>query len=661
MADENEPPASPETTFLTAPVAQPLSDVIQDSLTPDTPSEPAPAPDLPVPSAEENAAAADEESGAVVEDESSAVIEPPPEEENAVMEDDDDEEFTVSAPKIQITPTEEGTVGILNFEDTFGQETLPKFTEGSTVAAMKRLFIEPKDLIPPADTELTAIGIPEFADVRKKVQELYAKRRKSLISEIIQEREVVISERKRATERSQASSRMEQQTSREKVAEQVAIEKIEAMQRREIEMLIVSELLREKAVRDGIERQARRDEQTKAFEEEVKKRQQADRERRAEKTQVLMVRIQERERELLELQKKQNEQIEKSQRMIAEAKAKRLKDMADADVERQKKAQAQREALDKQLEEEKKKIMQRQKEDAAREKILIQKRADRAREVKEKSERVMEEQRIRFQEIKAKMAQALEDRRKSQDQRDIEVAARFQSLIKARDERAQSLRAKSEQQLHRNLEARSTIAEQKAERIRELVFKDTKDQERRDAIAAKRLERQKHEREIELEKKAHIERQNQSRLEERRQKEVTYTKKMQEEEERLSVVFKKKEEELAKVVAIRTIRDKFRDEGAERRAKQFQAKRERQEVDRKEREAVALLYVESVQELAIKKRDTATELTFKKEAAIHGFREFIARGGRLDIDVIGKKFGIDVEFLRQKVNASRSGVAHNPA
>jgi hypothetical protein len=41
------------------------------------------------------------------------------------------------------------------------------------------------------------------------------------------------------------------------------------------------------------------------------------------------------------------------------------------------------------------------------------------------------------------------------------------------------------------------------------------------------------------------------------------------------------------------------------------------------------------------------------------FRDFVSRGGKLDIDLIGKKFGIDVDLLRQKVNASRTGALAN--
>jgi hypothetical protein len=136
----------------------------------------------------------------------------------------------------------------------------------------------------------------------------------------------------------------------------------------------------------------------------------------------------------------------------------------------------------------------------------------------------MEQQRIRFSSCQAKAAQSLDERRKSQDQREVDAQNRYQSLIKARDEHTKGLRAKSEQQLQRNLEARSTIADQKAERIRAIVFKDTKDQERRDAITAARLERQKKEREMEQEKREHIERQSQSKLEERKQKDETYAK-----------------------------------------------------------------------------------------------------------------------------------------
>jgi hypothetical protein len=78
----------------------------------------------------------------------------------------------------------------------------------------------------------------------------------------------------------------------------------------------------------------------------------------------------------------------------------------------------------------------------------------------------------------------------------------------------------------------------------------------------------------------------------------------------LKVVLAKKEEDLQKIVAVRKIRDMFRDQSAERHLKQVQAKRERLDTDRKEREAVALSYGQSVRELAVKKREAATESAF---------------------------------------------------
>jgi hypothetical protein len=89
----------------------------------------------------------------------------------------------------------------------------------------------------------------------------------------------------------------------------------------------------------------------------------------------------------------------------------------------------------------------------------------------------------------------------------------------------------------------------------------------------------------------------------------------------LNVVLVKKEEDLEKIVAVRKIRDMFRDHCAERHLKQVQAKRERWDTNGKEREAVALSYLQSV-------------------------RELFAIGGKLDIEQIGKKFGIDVDFFR---------------
>jgi hypothetical protein len=565
----------------------------------------------------------------------------------------DDEDAVDEVPRSRITPTADGEIGILNFQDRYGDNSLPVFTEDETVEAMKRLFIEPKMLVGPKEADFDAMKLPDFPDVRKKVGSMFEKRRRSLINEIINERELVFAERRRGQIASRPGSRVEAQREGQKNAEQTALERIETLQRREVEMLIVAELVREQNAQDDRERQERRERQMQEALAEIKKRQLADKEKRAAKTASLVSRIQERERGLAELQRQQNEEVEKAQLLLAEQKVKRLRDMAEADLERQRRAQAMREELDRRSEEQKRQIMQRQKEQAAHELLLLQRRADKIRELQERNQRIMEEQKAKHALSQQRSLEALEERKRAMQQKEAEVQERYGALIKRRDEAAQSLRDKNQSRVERNQQARTAVAHYRDERMRALAFKDTRDQERRDAIAAKRLERQSQEREMERAKREQIERQKQSRAEEKRKKDEDIERSLEEDRQRLSEVAKRKADDLAKRMAIQRIRDQFRDESADRRANQHRFKREKRGEECQEREAQAIEYVQGVRTLALKKQDHVAALTFKKQDVLHQFRELILRGGRLDIDKLGLRFNIDVDYLREKVSQSR--------
>jgi hypothetical protein len=490
---------------------------------------------------------------------------------------------------------------------------------------------------------------PDFPDCRRKIESLFLRHRDVLINQIIDEREVVLSENRNR------SSSLSGQSADPNYAEEhaAAIERIEKLQKREIEQLIVAELIRERTMREEIAVREKLEARQRELAEEVRQRQAADCERRNAKREVLLGRQRERERELADLRRQQEEQIEKNRRAIEEMKAKRMKDMAEADIQRQKKAEAQREALDRQLEEEKKAIVAKQKEQAIREREMQMRRIEKLNEMKERNQRIREEQRERFAISQQRVLQQFEERKKAIQLKEVAAKGRYEVIIKNRDDLSRQVRARSQMQLERNQMAKITVEKQREEHIRAIVFKDTKDQERRDAIMAKRIERFAREREIELEKKEHIERQRQSRLEERKKKVELFEKKQEESEKSVEAALKTKADELTKKVAIQKVLDKLRDDAADRMAKQHQAKRKRQGETAAQREARAIVYVEQERELALKKRDAATLLDFKKEATIHEFRELMKRGGNLNIEALAKRFDIDLEYLRHRVEESK--------
>ena len=140
-----------------------------------------------------------------------------------------------------------------------------------------------------------------------------------------------------------------------------------------------------------------------------------------------------------------------------------------------------------------------------------------------------------------------------------------------------------------------------------------------------------------------------------KKKRIQAVKKWQAEDENVIKVQKEKQEEMLKNYAMKRMRDKIRDQNAiiEANKKNFQI--HKKEELSKERQLKADEYRQNKHELAIKKRDKAIALDFQKHAAINDFREMMRKGGEIDMDALAKKYDIDIESLRKRVNEGRKG------
>lgn len=575
---------------------------------------------------------------------------------NAQTEETDDYNPVTGVSNTQTSITPDGEVGILNFEEYYADDKVPIFTEEATLVAMERLQIEPKEIMKPQPSDYKEF--PDFPDVRKKVESILLARRDNLIAQIIEERDRYLRiDKPRLDAQNSPTAQAAQQNDKidEEAARKEAIGRIEKMQRREIEQMIMAELIRTQTLQDEEERQQKREERQRQQALEVKQRQLEEKEKRHRKEEALIQRVAQKEQQLIELKKKQEEDIEKNQRLIAEMKAKRIKEMQEADYIRQQKAIKQREALVKQEEEEKKKIIERQKQQVAHEMMIKQRRVEQLNKIKERNKQVMIEQKKRYAAYQQRSVTVIEERRKTMELKEIKAQDRYENVIKQRDIMTQKRRARSEIQVKNNITARNRIEKEKEERIKKLVCKETHDQERRDAIMAQKMERFKHEREQELEKQNHIKAQNEAKAQKQRELEDKMLKKDELAEKRIEEVEKSKKEELMKKVAIQKLHDRLRNEAAERKEKQQNYKIQKKGEINQEREKNAIQQQIVKQEIADRTREASQQLSFKKEKAIFEFREMVKRQGQLDLNELAKKYDIDVEVLKEKVAESRRG------
>jgi hypothetical protein len=63
----------------------------------------------------------------------------------------------------------------------------------------------------------------------------------------------------------------------------------------------------------------------------------------------------------------------------------------------------------------------------------------------------------------------------------------------------------------------------------------------------------------------------------------------------------------------------------------------------------AQLFIQHQRDLAVRKRDEKTKLDFQKAAILSEFREQLRKGGQINVDDLAKKYKLDIEELRRRV------------
>jgi hypothetical protein len=90
-------------------------------------------------------------------------------------------------------------------------------------------------------------------------------------------------------------------------------------------------------------------------------------------------------------------------------------------------------------------------------------------------------------------------------------------------------------------------------------------------------------------------------------------------------------------------------ESAGRALKVRQVHMEEKGKEERDRQVKATSFIQHQRELAIRKRDEKTKMDFQRDAILSEFREQLRRGGQLNVDELAKKYGIDIEELRRRV------------
>jgi hypothetical protein len=551
-----------------------------------------------------------------------------------------------SAPSEQPPPFEDSCdlISILNFEDRCG-DAIPAFTEPATLTAMYRLAIEPSMLAKPSEKELAIYGDDESS--RRQAETLLENRRLSFIDQIKVARERYLS--RRTTQQRAASASPESGEPDYEAQQREAMLRIERMQKKEIEQIILTELKRERDQRKADELRQAQEERQRKLALEIQEKQQADAERRHRKDQVLMQRVAEKQAEMENLRKKQDEATYRTQQLLEQKRAEEQKRLSDADKERQLKAQKQRELAERQRQEETRRIVARLKSQEQREAYMQQRRIEQLDILRQRNAVKASEIRERFALSQEKAKRKVQEQIDQLARREVQSQLRIEKMVAERDQMSQRQHAKTAAQVERHHTAAESLKMQREQRLAELANRNSDYEQRRQLILNEKAEKLRANSVAHEAKTVKIAEQKQKQEQDQEQKNNETKKKWQREEELVEEAKARNQKQLQNQVNLQNLRDNLQRENASRMAKIRQIEIEEKQQESLERQRRAQKFVDSQTELAWKKRDEKTRLDFKKAAILSEFREELKRGGKIDVNELSRRYDLNIDELRRRV------------
>jgi hypothetical protein len=538
-------------------------------------------------------------------------------------------------------------ISIENFESTLTDSEIPNFTEPATLTAMRKLGLVPKDLCKVTDKSVS--DFPDLPEVRAHVKETIEKRRQMRISQIKEIREAILSERQVETVSEEPVFDDSKITAEMKEREERENRRIERMQQKEIESLIISELTRQKILRQELERQAQFQRALAEREAETKKRLAEDAARRKEKEQRVIARIEAKDKEALAKQRENERQAEERLKQEEEERRKLAREKAAAEQERLRKAAQRREDVEEQLKKEQRAARQKEMELAKRD-------ADRAKKNLEDTQKARAERQERLIQTKQRLADAaereqemLERKRKELLKKEAEARQRLASFQARKKAAILEQQEKIKAETLKHLEYSKKLEEDEQKKNLAILTRQAAHEERLQKVFSEREQRIHQAKMAEKERIATV-------AERRAKSEASLSdlcQKMEVEdaevEERVKQIRHENKIERLKKIAERQLLLRTMDENA----KALERKREFEnaEILRKkmEREKKALLLMELQRVLGKKRKEAALQSQFRRTEVLSEFKEFLKEGGEPNLEALATRFNLDLEEIKKKV------------
>jgi hypothetical protein len=538
-------------------------------------------------------------------------------------------------------------VSILNFEDG-SDAPIPEFTEPATLAAMHRLAITPSMLSKPMEKDLATYG--DDQNSRRQAEALLNNRRRAFIEQVKAERERLLT-RSTPTTRSTTASR-ESRSEDFEAQEREAVARIERLQQKEIESAIFIELKRERDQRKAEEMREIQAERQKRLAEEQQAKQQESVEKRRHKDELLLQRVAEKQAEMDEMRRRQDEIAARNQQMLEQRRVEEQRRVSDADKDRMQKAERQRQMIEAQRREERRKIAERLKIQEQREAYMQQRRTEQLDMLRERNAVKATQISERFATSQEKARKEFEEQRRQLARREMESQLRLEKLINERDLQSQRQHDRNAAQVTRHHAAAEELQRGRESRLAELAVRDADSEERRRLILEEKTEKQKATSAAHAAKTVKVAEQKDKQEQDRATRNEEAVEKWARDDQHTADAKARNQRQIENQAKLQKLRSDLQEENAARIATVRQMQLEEKQEESDERQRRAHEYVENQILLAWKKRDARTQLDFKKAAMLSEFREEMKRGGKIDLDELSRRFGVDIAEMRRRLEES---------
>jgi hypothetical protein len=550
-------------------------------------------------------------------------------------------------------------ISIENFEHNLLDHEIPTFTEPATLTAMRKLGIIPRDLRKVTDASVS--DFPDLSAVREHVKDTMTRRRAHRIEQIIEVRNSILANSDTESDRPLPLFADSKITAEMKEREERENQRIERMQQKAIESLIISELTRQKILKQDFERQKQLQISLAQREAEASKKREEEQSRRKKKEEEVFKRLEIREREMIRKQKRNEKEHDERLKQDEEQRKKLAKERAVAEQERLKKVAERHEEIAARLRQEYRKAAQKEKEFAERDK-------ERAKKNAQDLQQTRMERQARVVQTKQRIAIAAHKEQEMLESKRIELLRKEEDARERLSEFQQKKKAELKAQQEKNREdvqkrrAYSKVLEAEERKKREeIIAKQALYEERLSKVLdekEKRIEQAKRDESVRIaaiaERKAKSE-MNASKLQRQMEQEDM------EIEERVRQIKHENKIERMKKIAERQLLLKTMEENA----KSLERKREYEtaEILRKklEREKKALLVMEFQRLIGKKRKQTALQNAFRRADVMEEFKGLIQEGGKPDLEVLAQRFNLDMNVMRQKVEEGRHPELSNPS